>query len=99
MRNLLFVSLCAVIAMASVGCTATIYHPLTGQKIFEGEIKDNPSKEEAKDEFDKLEKALKENLAVMKQARAERNELAMNMCLDNMNKGAERKEHLSNIIG
>ena len=94
----LFAALCAGALFGLAGCQATLYHPVTGNKLFDGVIEDNPSRERAAELFDLLEDGLQANLVAMRQAITSNNVQAVNICMDNIEKGAKWKDHLAAII-
>jgi len=94
----LFAALCACAVFTLSGCRATLYHPISGNPLFDGEIEDNPSPERAKKLFDMLEDGLQLNLDALSEARRTRNEQAQNICMANIEKGVEYKAQLAAII-
>ena len=91
-------ALCATSLLALQACTATLYHPITGNVLFHGEIEDNPNPERARELFDMLEDGLQMNLQALREARKAGNSQAMDICLANIEKGATYKDRLSSII-
>jgi hypothetical protein len=94
----LIAALCASSLLAFSGCQATLYDPVTGNPLFSGEIEDNPSRERAKELFDMLEDGLQKNLVALREALATNNQQAQNVCMANIEKGAQWKQRLSSII-
>jgi len=91
-------ALCAISLLNLCGCRATLYHPISGNPLFSGEIEDNPTEERARELFDLLEDGLQLNLKALREARETHNEQAMDICMANIEKGANWKQRLSSII-
>ena len=94
----LIAALCAGSLFALAACHATLYHPVSGNKLFEGEIEDNPSPERARELFDLLEDGLQKNLGALREAIQTNNTQAQELCMTNIEKGAQWKQRLVAII-